>query len=297
MLKLHLDPDPNASPESAPSGEEIAAANVRSGEEVVSKFEESVRNLTAELNAAAANRKTAEAAYTPPVVTPPVAAEVLTPDKLTQIATEQGFGPAAVKLVENVVGPMVAQTVKNQANQALRDLARDPVYGEVYRKNESAFKQYIRDNNINDAYIASSGGMDILKVVAFDDLADARAKAKADAAREKDRSALGTTGNGRPRSETVHTGPVGATPGSTPGGTNDTERAAALKINPRRIAVARERFGMSEGDLRKELLDMVKWEEKLGTEYVEQNGVPICDLADVMPTIGGVKVVPKEYFG
>lgn len=47
MRNLLPDPDPNASSELAPTDESIAMANVASGAEVVSQFEQSVKNLTA----------------------------------------------------------------------------------------------------------------------------------------------------------------------------------------------------------------------------------------------------------
>jgi hypothetical protein len=297
LRNLHPDPDPAASSEAAPDQSAIDAANAAAGSEAVTSFEKSVRNLTAELEAASAARAAHATNYQPPAPAP-VAAEVLTPEKLTKIAEESGFGAATEQAMRGWVAPAINQTISNQAKQNLREIQKDSTLGPVYRKNETAIKNYLRDHNINDAYLASEGYEDIIKVVAFDDFVEQRAQAKlaeaAEKAAKEGKTALGTGGT-RPRSEGVHTGPVGGAATGPAGQVDDVAAAANLKVNPRRIQVARDRFGLSEADYRQSLLEMVRWEQKLGTDYVEKNGMPICELSDVMPTVGGVKVVPKEF--
>lgn len=260
-----------------PSTETLEQQNADAQAGVAAAVESSISKLIDQINAG--TMKMQEINTRPPTahVSAPAGPPLITKESLTQLANDKGVGEAFAAFAEGVLVPQMAANLAGDAARTRRDLERDPVLGEVAKKNKGAIDKYLADHKLGDAFVVQYGVEDVLKAVDPKGFVEATEKKSAPAPR----SALGTTDGGS-KSLGVQKGPI--TP-PTPQQASRDDAINKMEVTADEKTALGTYFGMDERDIKTQKFEIADWEKRLAPAggFQVVGGIPICNLQEVMP--------------
>ena len=287
------DPPANAGDALAAGAVEVGVAASASASQAGEHMLEAVDMLAEKIRLGAATIDEAVASKPREIEAPVAPAPTFTPETLKALCDEKGLPEGThdvfMEFAKNVIYPMYQGNITKQAKDAKREVLRDAKLGPAYTKHEAAIKVLMKEQGVNDAYIAEHGFERLVKLAAaeagdFSVFPNAPASAAPVAPATPGATppvvpaVAGPPAPPPPRPPVEGVAPITTAPVLNQPTTRE-EEIRAVEVTREEVDENRKIWGLSEGDLKTQRYEIAQWKKELGPIGLRQvGGVPVCSL-------------------